>query len=109
VDLRIPVDTGDFRLISRRAVDILNNMPERHRFIPDMASWIGLKQVPLRYAGNARFAGETNTRSADDFVRYRGHYRVFGRAPADCIPSRHRSRLIKIPLGTQYYVTGRNA
>jgi glycosyltransferase involved in cell wall biosynthesis len=59
VDVRIPVDTGDFRLISRRAVDILNSMPERHRFIRGMVSWIGLKQVPLRYVRNARFAGET--------------------------------------------------
>jgi polyisoprenyl-phosphate glycosyltransferase len=59
VDVRIPLDTGDFRLISRRALDILNSMPERLRFIRGMVSWIGLKQVPLRYVRNARFAGET--------------------------------------------------
>src|SRR5258706_5021327 len=59
VDVRIPIDTGDFRLISRRALDILKRMPERHRFIRGMVSWIGLKQVPLKYVRNARFAGET--------------------------------------------------
>jgi dolichol-phosphate mannosyltransferase len=59
VDVHIPVDTGDFRLISRRALDILISMPERHRFIRGMVSWIGLKQVPLKYVRNERFAGET--------------------------------------------------
>ncbi len=59
VDVQIPVDTGDFRLMSRRALDILNRMPERHRFIRGMVSWIGLNQVPLKYVRHARFAGET--------------------------------------------------
>ena len=59
VEIDIPYDTGDFRLMSRRAVDILNKMPERSRFIRGMVSWIGLKQVPLQYERNVRFAGET--------------------------------------------------
>ena len=59
VDIDIPVDTGDFRLISRRACDHLNAMPERHRFIRGMVSWIGLRQVPLRYQRQERFAGDT--------------------------------------------------
>lgn len=59
VDVRIPIDTGDFRLMSRRALDILNRMPERHRFIRGMVSWIGLHQVPLKYVRSARFAGKT--------------------------------------------------
>lgn len=59
VDVDVPVDTGDFRLISRRALDHLNAMPERYRFIRGMVSWIGLKQVPLHYDRDARFAGET--------------------------------------------------
>ena len=58
-DVQIPEDTGDFRLISRRAVEILNNMPEHYRFIRGMVSWIGLKQVPIRYDREARFAGQT--------------------------------------------------
>lgn len=59
VDIDIPRDTGDFRLMSRRAVDVLNSMPEHHRFIRGMVSWIGLRQVALPYNRAARFAGET--------------------------------------------------
>ena len=55
VDIDIPSDTGDFRLMSRRAVDALNSMPEQHRFIRGMVSWIGLRQealVPRRFVWN---------------------------------------------------------
>ena len=48
-ETRIPLNTGDFRLLSRRALDILNAMPERHRFIRGMISWIGFSQVPILY------------------------------------------------------------
>lgn len=58
-DVQIPEDSGDFRLISRRVVDILNDMPERYRFIRGMVSWIGMKQLPFLYDRKARFAGET--------------------------------------------------
>ncbi|WP_460042547.1 glycosyltransferase family 2 protein [Pseudomonas sp. S2_H01] len=59
VDIDIPADTGDFRLMTRRAVDLLNSMPEHHRFIRGMVSWIGLRQEALPYERAARFAGET--------------------------------------------------
>jgi polyisoprenyl-phosphate glycosyltransferase len=55
----IPEDTGDFRLMSRRVVDILNDMPERHRFIRGMVSWIGGRQAAFPYSRDARFAGTT--------------------------------------------------
>ena len=55
----VPIDTGDFRLMSRRALDVLNAMPERTRFVRGMVSWIGFRQVPVRYRREARFAGET--------------------------------------------------
>jgi dolichol-phosphate mannosyltransferase len=58
-DVKIPTDTGDFRLMNRRSLDILNSMPEQSRFIRGMVSWIGLKQVPLVYDREPRFAGET--------------------------------------------------
>ncbi len=58
-DVPIPRETGDFRLMSRRALDVLISMPERHRFIRGMVSWIGFRQVPLMYDRAARFAGET--------------------------------------------------
>jgi len=59
VDIKIPPDTGDFRLMSRRVVDILNSMPEHHRFIRGLVSWIGLRQEALPYERAARFAGKT--------------------------------------------------
>ena len=58
-DVRIPTDTGDFRLMSRRSLDILNSMPEQSRFVRGMVSWIGLNQVPLLYDREPRFAGQT--------------------------------------------------
>ena len=58
-DVPIPEDSGDFRLMSRRAVDVLNDMPEHYRFIRGMVSWIGMKQLPFVYDRSARFAGET--------------------------------------------------
>lgn len=60
VDIEIPLDAGDFRLMSRRALDILNRMPEQHRFIRGMVSWIGLRQEAMPYARSPRFAGSTN-------------------------------------------------
>lgn len=59
-DVPIPRNTGDFRLMSRRALDVLNNMPEHHRFIRGMVSWIGMKQVPILYHRDARQFGETH-------------------------------------------------
>jgi len=59
VDIDIPRDTGDFRLMSRRSVDILNSMPEHHRFIRGMVSWIGMRQESVPYNRAARFAGDT--------------------------------------------------
>jgi glycosyltransferase involved in cell wall biosynthesis len=58
-EVDIPVDAGDFRLISRRALDALMAMPEQARFIRGMVAWIGFKQVPFAYNRDARFAGET--------------------------------------------------
>jgi dolichol-phosphate mannosyltransferase len=55
----IPKDTGDFRLMRRRVVDILLAMPERDRFIRGMVSWIGGRQVALPYERDQRFAGTT--------------------------------------------------
>ena len=59
VDIDIPLDTGDFRLMSQRALNILNGMPEQHRFVRGLVSWIGFRQEALPYARAARFAGDT--------------------------------------------------
>ncbi|MEM7623932.1 MAG: glycosyltransferase family 2 protein [Planctomycetota bacterium] len=58
-DTAIPRDAGDFRLMSRRSVDVLLSMPERHRFIRGMVSWIGFPQAAFEYDRDPRFAGET--------------------------------------------------
>jgi polyisoprenyl-phosphate glycosyltransferase len=58
-DVKIPNDTGDFRLISRRVLDLFLAMPERQRFIRGMISWLGFRQVPVLYDRDARYAGET--------------------------------------------------
>ena len=58
-DIDIPVDTGDFRLMSRRAMESLQAMPEQFRFIRGMVAWIGYKQVALPYDRAERFADET--------------------------------------------------
>jgi dolichol-phosphate mannosyltransferase len=58
-DVKIPLDTGDFRLMDRKVVNVMNNMRERHRFLRGMSSWIGFKQIGLPYRRAARFAGVT--------------------------------------------------
>jgi glycosyltransferase involved in cell wall biosynthesis len=58
-EVDIPLDAGDFRLMSRRALDALLAMPEQARFIRGMVAWIGFKQVPFAYDRQQRFAGET--------------------------------------------------
>lgn len=58
-DVPIPKDTGDFRLISRRVLDVLQRMPERQRFIRGMIAWTGFSQVPILYDRAPRFAGQT--------------------------------------------------
>lgn len=55
----IPADAGDFRLLSRRAVEALARMPERARFLRGMTSWVGFRQAGVPYQRDARYAGET--------------------------------------------------
>jgi dolichol-phosphate mannosyltransferase len=59
-DVDIPLDTGDFRLMSRRAVKALMRMPEQHRFIRGMVTWLGFRQVAIEYDRDERLAGETH-------------------------------------------------
>jgi glycosyltransferase involved in cell wall biosynthesis len=57
--IAIPCDTGDFRLLSRRAVLALRRFPEQHRFMKGLFTWIGFPQTAVRYERDARFAGES--------------------------------------------------
>jgi len=58
-DVKIPLDTGDFRLMDRDVVNVLNTMRERHRFLRGMSAWVGFRQVGVPYKRAARFAGTT--------------------------------------------------
>jgi len=57
--VKIPVDTGDFRLMDRKVVDVLKQMKERHRFPRGMSAWVGFKQIGVEYKRAARHAGVT--------------------------------------------------
>ena len=58
-DTVIPEDTGDFRLMDRKVVEVFRNMPEKNRFVRGMVSWLGFRQIPIEYERKERFAGET--------------------------------------------------
>jgi dolichol-phosphate mannosyltransferase len=58
-DVKIPLDTGDFRLMDRKVVNVLKQMRERHRFPRGMSAWVGFKQIGVEYKRAARVAGET--------------------------------------------------
>ena len=58
-DVDIPMDTGDFRLLDRKVVEVLNQMRERHRFLRGMSVWVGFRQTGVEYQRAERYAGET--------------------------------------------------
>lgn len=58
-DVDIPKDTGDFRLVDRKVVDVINSMPEHNKFLRGLFSWVGFKQAPIEYERQERFAGKT--------------------------------------------------
>lgn len=57
--LNIPKDTGDFRLLSRKAADAIVSLPERNRYLRGLNAWVGFKQAEVCYERNPRAAGET--------------------------------------------------
>jgi polyisoprenyl-phosphate glycosyltransferase len=57
--INIPVDTGDFRLITRKVVDQLKRLKEKERFVRGLVSWVGFKQLGVSYCRDKRYAGET--------------------------------------------------
>lgn len=57
--VEIPLDSGDFALVSRRVVDVMNKMPEESRYLRGMRSWIGFKQIGYEYEREERAAGES--------------------------------------------------
>ena len=58
-DVEIPKDTGDFRLVDRKVIDVVNSMPEHNKFLRGLFSWVGFKQTAYEYERKERFAGKT--------------------------------------------------
>lgn len=58
-DVKIPQDTGDFRLADKKVVNVINDLPEHNKFLRGLFSWVGYKQIPLEYERKERFAGKT--------------------------------------------------
>lgn len=58
-DVEIPKDTGDFRLIDRKVIDVVNSLPEHNKFLRGLFSWVGFKQIPFEYERQERAAGKT--------------------------------------------------
>ena len=58
-DVDIPKDTGDFRLVDRKVIDVLNSMPEHNKFLRGLWGWVGFRQIPFEYERKERFAGKT--------------------------------------------------
>lgn len=56
-DVKIPLDTGDFRLMDRKVVNVMNQMREHDRFLRGMSAWVGFKQIGVPYVRAARYAG----------------------------------------------------
>ena len=58
-DVEIPKDTGDFRLVDKKVIDVVNSMPEHNKFLRGLFSWVGFKQTAYEYERKERFAGKT--------------------------------------------------
>jgi dolichol-phosphate mannosyltransferase len=58
-EVEIPADAGDFALLDRKVIDVLNSMPERNRYIRGLRAWVGFRQTAVEYDRAERFAGET--------------------------------------------------
>lgn len=57
-DIEIPTDSGDFCLMDRQVVDVLNSIPERNRYIRGLRAWVGFRQIAIQFERDPRFAGE---------------------------------------------------
>ena len=58
-DVEIPKDTGDFRLVDKKVVAVINSLPEHNKFLRGLFSWVGFKQYAYEYERKERFAGKT--------------------------------------------------
>jgi dolichol-phosphate mannosyltransferase len=80
-DISIPTDTGDFCLMDRQVVDILNRMPERDRYIRGLRSWVGFRQTSVTFDRDARYSGEVKYTLAKSFSLAVGGLLSFSKVP----------------------------
>lgn len=98
----IPLDSGDFALISRRVADVMNQMPEESRFLRGMRSWVGFKQTGFEYERSERVAGESKYSFKQLFnLAYNGIFN-FSEFP---IKFMTRSGGVAIGIALVYFVT----
>lgn len=58
-DIKIPTDTGDFRLIDRKVCNVMNGLPEHNRYVRGLVAWVGFSQTGVEFVREKRLAGET--------------------------------------------------
>jgi polyisoprenyl-phosphate glycosyltransferase len=80
-DIKIPTDTGDFCLLDRQVVDLLNAMPERNRYIRGLRSWVGFSQTAIHFERDPRFAGEVKYTFRKSFTLAINSILSFSRVP----------------------------
>ena len=59
-EVEIPLDTGDFRLIDKKVVEVMRLMPEKNKYLRGMIAWSGFKQIGIQYVRDKRYAGKSN-------------------------------------------------
>jgi len=80
-DVDIPADTGDYCLMDRKVVDILNSMPERNRYIRGLRAWIGFRQTFVRFERDPRYAGQVKYTFSKSFSLALNSLVSFSRIP----------------------------
>jgi len=84
--IRVPVDVGDFSLMDRRVIEVLNHMPERDRFFRGLRAWVGFKQTGVPYHRLDRFDGRRAPSSLRGYIWYaKNGILSFSRAPLEFI------------------------
>ena len=101
----VPLDSGDFALMDRRVVDVMNALPEKNRFVRGLRSWSGFRQTGVAYERASRAAGETKYSFAQAArARVRRHRQLLHRAAQPDLRARRRDRGVAMFAGAGYLV-----
>ena len=83
-DVEIPKDTGDFRLVDKKVVDVINSLPEHNKFLRGLFSWVGFKQFAYEYERKERFAGKTKYPLKNAKISTRWNFKFFNKTFKNC-------------------------